>query len=104
MINHWDGLTVYLEHGMVPISNIIIEQQIRNLKLGAKNWLFAASEVGAETVAIFNSLVCTCRINGINVFEYLNDILGCLDTKPASQLTPKAWAREQLLKKGLEAA
>jgi hypothetical protein len=37
---------------------VIIEQQIRNLKLGAKNWLFAASEVGAETVAIFNSLVC----------------------------------------------
>ena len=104
VINHWDGLTVYLEHGMVPISNIIIEQQIRNLKLGAKNWLFAASEVGAETVAIFNSLVCTCRINGINIFEYLNDILGCLDTKPASQLTPKAWAREQLLKKGQEAA
>jgi hypothetical protein len=58
--------------------------------LGAKNWLFAASEVGAETVAIFNSLVCTCGINGINVFEYLKDIFGYLGTKPASQLTPKA--------------
>jgi hypothetical protein len=49
----------------VHISNAIIEQQIRNLKLGAKNWLFAASEVGAEAVAIFNSLLCTCKMNGI---------------------------------------
>ena len=70
VINHWDGLTVYLEHGIVPISNAIIERQIRNLKLGAKNWLFAASEVGAETAAIFNSLVCTCKMNNINLTEY----------------------------------
>jgi transposase len=70
---------VYLEHGIVPISNIAVEQQIRNLKLGAKNWLFAASEVGADTVAIFNSLVCTCKMNGINILEYLTGVLGSLD-------------------------
>ena len=93
VINHWDGLTVYLDHGIVPISNVIIEQQIRNLKLGAKNWLFAASEVGAETVAIFNSLVCTCKMNGINIQEYLTDVLGSLNDKPASELTPIAWAK-----------
>lgn len=93
VINHWDGLTVYLEHGIVPISNVIIEQQIRNLKLGAKNWLFAASEVGAETLAIFNSLVCTCKMNGINIQEYFTDILGSLNDKPASELTPIAWAK-----------
>ena len=93
VINHWDGLTVYLDHGIVPISNVIIEQQIRNLKLGAKNWLFAASEVGAETVAIFNSLVCTCKMNGINIQEYLTDIFGSLSDKPASELTPIAWAK-----------
>lgn len=38
------------------------------------------------------------------MFEYLNDIFGCYDTKPAYQLTTKAWAREQLLNKGQEAA
>ena len=57
---------------------MIIEQHIRSLKLGANNWLFAASEEGAEAVAIFNTLVCTCKINGINVFKYLNDVLGSL--------------------------
>lgn len=84
---------MYLDHGIVPISNVIIEQQIRNLKLGAKNWLFAASEVGAETVAIFNSLVCTCKMNGINIQEYLTDVLGLLNDKTASELTPIAWAK-----------
>jgi len=39
VINHWGGLTLYLEHGYIPISNIAVEHQIRNLKLGAKNWL-----------------------------------------------------------------
>jgi hypothetical protein len=95
VINHWDGLTVYLEHGIVPISNVIIEQQIRNLKLGAKNWLFAAGEVDAETVAIFNSLVCTCKMSGTNIQEYLTDILGSLTDQSPSALTPIAWAKER---------
>lgn len=97
MINHWDGLTVYLEHGIVPISNVVIEQRIRNLKLGAKNWLFAASEVGAETVAIFNSLVCTCKMNGINIQEYLTDVLSSLGEKSPAELTPIAWAKSKSL-------
>lgn len=97
VINHWDGLTVYLEHGIVPISNVVIEQQIRNLKLGAKNWLFAASEVGAETVAIFNSLVCTCKMNGINIQEYLTDVLSSLGEKSPAELTPIAWAKSKSL-------
>jgi hypothetical protein len=40
------------------------------------------SEVGAETVAIFNSLVCTCKMNGINnILEYLTDIPAWLHQK-----------------------
>jgi transposase len=95
VINHWNGLTLYLEHGFIPISNIAVEQQIRNLKLGAKNWLFAASEAGAHTVAIMNSLVCTCKMNGINILQYVTDILGRLDSDSAKNLTPLAWAKEQ---------
>lgn len=99
VINHWEGLSLYLEHGIVPISNIIIEQQVRNLKLGVRNWLFAASEVGADTVAVMNSLVCTCKMNNINMLEYFTDILSRLDTDAAVKLTPLAWKREQESKK-----
>lgn len=95
VLNHWTGLTLYLEHGFVPISNIAVEQQIRNLKLGAKNWLFAASETGAHTVAMMNSLVCTCKMNGINILDYFTDILGRLDTDSPRKLNPIAWERER---------
>jgi hypothetical protein len=63
-----------------------------------KNWLFAASEVGADTVAMFNSLVCICKMNRINILEYLTDALGSLGSKPASALTPLGWevARKQI--------
>jgi len=43
---------VWSARRIVLISNIIVEQQISNLKLGAKNWLFAASAAGAKTVAV----------------------------------------------------
>ncbi len=83
---------MYLEHGIVPISNAIIEQQIRNLKPGAKNRLFAASGVGVETVAIFKWLVCSCKMNGINIQDSLTDALRSLDDKTPSELTPISWA------------
>jgi len=94
-LNHWDGLTLYLNYGNVPISNIKIEHQIRNLKLGAKNWLFAASEVGAHTIAVMNSLVCTCKMNGINTLDYFTDILGRLDSDTPKNLTPLKWAKDK---------
>jgi hypothetical protein len=75
-----------------------VEQQIRNLKLGAKNWLFAASEAGAETVAVMNSLVCTCRMNNINFLDYITDVLSNLDSDSPQSLTPIEWAEEQAVK------
>jgi hypothetical protein len=62
------------------------------LSARVRNVLFATSEVEAETVAIFKSLSCTCKMNGINITEYLTDVLGSLN-KPASELTPLAWAK-----------
>lgn len=98
VINHFDGLTLYLEHGFVPISNITVEQQIRNIKLGAKNWLFAASETGDHTIAVMNSLVCTCKMNGINMIDYFTDVLNRIHIDSADKLTPRAWIRQQEIK------
>lgn len=95
VLGNWEGFSNYVDNGAAPISNIIAEQQIRNIKLGEKNWLFAASEVGADTVAVMNSLVCTCRMNKINILEYFNDIVSRLSTDPAYKLTPLAWKKEQ---------
>ncbi len=62
--------------------------------MGRKNWLFCWSEAGAHDVGILQSLIVTCRLHGINPYDYLVDVLQRIDRHPASQvaaLTPRLW-------------
>ena len=43
----WDNLTAYLNGGMLEIDNNLIENAIRPVALGRKNYLFAGSHEGA---------------------------------------------------------
>lgn len=65
------GLTVYLTKGYLRPDNNLIENQIRPLALGRKNYLFAGSDDGAEHAAIFYSFFATCKMNNINPFDWL---------------------------------
>ncbi len=92
--NHWDELIVYLDDGRLLIDNNRIENLIRPVALGRKNWLFAGSDSGAKRSALFYSLLGSCKIRGINPFEYLQDVLERInDTKMSDldQLLPKNW-------------
>ncbi len=94
--NHWKQLTVFIEDGRLEIDNNRIENKIRPVALGRKNWLFAGSQSGAERAAIFYSIFGTCKIHGINPFEYLKDILERVNTHPASridELLPIQWEK-----------
>jgi hypothetical protein len=94
-LKQWPELTVFLGNGRVELSNIGIEQQIRPIALGRNNWLFAGSERGAKWAGVMYSLLGTCKLNRINPYEYLEDILRRAPTLPRSeiekQLTPHAW-------------
>ncbi len=62
--------------------------------LSRKNWLFCWTEVGAECVGIIQSLLSTCRVQGIDPYTYLVDVLQRVDTHPAKNvalLTPRLW-------------
>ena len=75
----------------MQIDNNRIENLIRPVALGRKNWLFAGSPEGAKRAAMFYSLLGSCKIKGVNLLEYLNDVLERVsDTKMSdvSQLTP----------------
>ena len=66
-----------------------------------KNWLFAQSDEGGRRAAILYSIVETCKRNGINVYEYLRDVLDRISTHPASAIdellpAPGRWARTSL--------
>jgi len=93
-LNHWAELTRYLMDYRLPIDNNLVENTIRPVALGRKNWLFAGSVEGANRMAIIYSFTATCKILGINIFEYFHDILPRIPGYPVSKiadLTPVHW-------------
>lgn len=82
----WDKLTHYLGHGGLHIDNNKIENMIRPLALGRKNYLFAGSHQGATNAAIIYSLVGSCKLNDLNPYEYLFAVLDKLPDYPVNKL------------------
>ena len=75
MLDRWDQLCAFLQHGMLEIDNNGAENAIRPFALGRKNWLFAASPRGAKASMLFYSLIMTCKANDIEPFAYFNVML-----------------------------
>ncbi len=97
-LNHWEQLTRFLEDGRLSIDNNLVENAIRPVALGRKNWIFAGSPEGAKRMAIIYSLVATCKINGVNPYEYFCNILPKVASYPANKiadLTPLKWKIEK---------
>lgn len=85
-LNHWKQLTAFLNDGRLPIDNNLVENAIRPVALGRKNWLFAGSPEGAQRMAIIYSLVATCKLNDINPYEYFVDVLPKIASYPANNI------------------
>jgi transposase len=88
------GLEVFLSDPDVPIDTNHLERALRPIPLGKKNWLFCWTEVGAEKVSWAQSLIATCRIQGVDPYTYLVDVLQRVDSHPQSrveELTPRRW-------------
>jgi hypothetical protein len=87
-------LRVFLEFPAVPIDTNHLERELRVIALGRKNWLFCWTEVGAHCVGILQSLLVTCRLQGVDPYTYLVDVLQRVDDHPAGDvaaLTPRLW-------------
>lgn len=93
----WSGLTRYArEDGRLSIDNNQVERAIRDLAIGRKNWLFAGSDEGARRMAILYSLIGSCKLQGVEPFSYLKDLLDILaqgESTLYADLTPKAWKK-----------
>jgi len=70
-LGQWDKLTVFLEHGEVPLDNNRCENAIRPFVIGRKGWLFSDTVPGAKASANLFSLVETAKANGIEPHAYL---------------------------------
>jgi transposase len=94
-LNQWSRLIVYAANGEVEIDNDWCENAMRPIALGRKNWLQIGSEEAGPRVAAITSIVETCRRLGINVRDYLLDVLPKIPDWPAkriAELTPREWA------------
>ena len=85
-LNLWQRLIRYIDDGRLNIDNNLIENSIRPVALGRKNYLFAGSHEAAQQAAVIYSLLGTCKINGIEPFSYLTKILSVIPDHPANQL------------------
>jgi transposase len=102
-VNHWDALMRFLSDGRVPLDNNLSERLLRAVAIGRKNWLFAGSEAGARRACIFLSCVETCRLNGVDPYDWLCDVLDRVVPHPRNRgvlvvdLLPWVWkeTREQ---------
>jgi hypothetical protein len=82
----WPRLKRYVEDGRFKIDNNLIENSIRPVALGRKNYLFAGSHHAAQQAAIMYSLLATCKINNVEPFAWLKHVLNDIPDYPANQL------------------
>ena len=93
-IKRWDKLLAYIYHGEVEIDNNLIENSIRPLALGRKNYLFAGSEDSAQRAAMVYSLFATCQLHDINPYDWLTDVFHRIKDHPINriaELLPQNW-------------
>jgi hypothetical protein len=94
-LSRWDALTRFLHDGRIELDTNAVERAIRPVALGRKNHLFAGSDGGGARWATVCSLVETCKLNGVEPYAYLRNVLQrMVDGHPATQLDellPWAW-------------
>jgi transposase len=73
--NHWQALQVYVTDGRLPIDNNDVEQLMKQVALGRKNWLFLGSVEAGVRAATLLTIVSTAVRNDLDVWAYLNDVL-----------------------------
>lgn len=76
LINQWDHLVRYCEHGQLRISNVLAENAIRPFAVGRRAWLFSDSPDGAKGSAAMFTLVETAKANGIEPYAYVQQVIG----------------------------
>lgn len=93
-LGQWERLKVFLTDGRVEIDNNWCENGMRPIALGRKNWLHIGSPEAGKKIAAIASIFETCKRHGINVREYLLEVLPKIADWPNSrvaELTPLRW-------------
>ena len=93
-LRRWDKLCLYTTDGKLQIDNNLVENSIRPVAIGRKNYLFAGSHNAAQRAAMLYTLLGTCKINSINPYEWLKDVFERIPTHSINriqELLPHNW-------------
>ena len=85
-LKRWPALTRYAHSGHLPIDNNPVENSIRPIAIGKKNWLFVGSERAGKRASVIQSLLATAKLNGLNPTQWLKTTLERLPTHPNNRL------------------
>ena len=95
ILNHQAALTRFIDDGVIPIDNTLVERLHRRPATGQRSFLFVGSHAGGERAAIAYSILGTCRLIGLNPVPYLGDVLPILargvELENMHSFMPKAW-------------
>jgi transposase len=92
----WEKLSLYTRDAILNIDNNPVENAIRPVAVGRKNYLFCGSHDAAGRAAMVYSLFATCRLHAINPYEWLKDVLQTMHlytTKNIHELLPQNWKK-----------
>ncbi|MBR3494192.1 MAG: IS66 family transposase [Clostridia bacterium] len=83
-LNQREYLCAFLDHGEIEISNNQVENAIRPIVVGRKNWLFCDTQAGANASVVVFTVLETAKANGLNPEAYLNHLLSVLPERFAA--------------------
>jgi transposase len=85
-LKRWQELMVFTTDGRLEIDNNKIENDIRPIALGRKNYLFAGSHESAQRIAMIYSVLASCRVNGIEPTQWLTYTLEQLPNRSVNNI------------------
>lgn len=98
----WPYIIRYLRHGMAEIDTNWVENEIRNVALGKKNWLFIGNESSGIVHALLFSLVGSAILNGINPRVYIHYLITQIHNLRLKKVDPVSLLPHTIDKKMLQ--
>jgi len=85
-IERWQRLSVYTQDGRLNIDNNPVENSIRPVAVGRKNYLFCGSHDAAQRSAMLYSLLGTCKMHGVEPYKWLKQVLETIADHPINKI------------------
>lgn len=85
-LERWQKLSGYVTDGRLKIDNNPVENSIRPVALGRRNYLFAGSHEAAKRSGMLYSLLGTCKMHGVEPYAWLKAVLQTIADHPVNRI------------------